>query len=259
MDPIAAATKAIQGIGPNQAAATPSVNTAMPAGFNANGTMAPVSSAAPTTLPQTMPELNNLFNVQQASTLGRINTGAAIGQANIQANNANNLDYYNFQNQRMQALVALNNYQQQQNPANYQRTQSQDGGYNFTDGTGKPITAWKYAQSTGQDVAAVLKGSKNPTDQQYIQDETNLNAISNAWASGDKSAINKAATQAGFTDEAHLQSALQQAGINNPQDLLQQFMRSYPNIWGGGQGTSVGNARGAGTTFNQPNAPSTFF
>lgn len=252
--PVQAAQAAIQGLAPNQAPTAPAVNVSMPAGFNAGGGMAPVSTAAPPAS-QFSAAINQMYAPQAQAAQAGLNTNAIVGKAATDVSNA----YYQWQQQHQQNM--LNAYQQQNatNPANFKKMPSQDGGYNFTDGGGRPITAWQYGAATGQDMSAVLKGSQNPTDQQYIKDESTLNNLSNAWYSQDKTAQDKAAQQAGFKDANDLHTTLQNQGINSPQDLWKSFMQAYPNVWGSGQGTSVGDQRtslpGYGTS---QGSPSTF-
>lgn len=254
MNPTAAATQAIQGLSPSQAPAAPAVNTAMPAGFNPQGGMAPVSTAAPAPS-QFSDSLNNMYAAQAQAAKAGLGTGALVGK---NATDVSNL-YNQWQQGHAQQILGAMQQQNATNPANFKKTTSQDGGYNFTDGAGNPITAWQYGAATGQDMSAVLKGSQNPTDQQYIKDESILNNLSNAWYSGDPSAMNKAATQAGFKSADDLHSTLQQQGINTPQDLWKSFMQAYPNVWGSGQGTSVGNQRGLSPYSSAQQSPSTFF
>jgi hypothetical protein len=250
---VQAATQAIQGLSPSQSAPAPAVNITTPAGFNAQGGMNPVSTADPGPS-QFSDSLNKMYATQAQAAMANLGIQSAVGK---NATDINNL-YNQYQQKHSQDILNATLQQQQQNPANFKRVPSQDGGYNFTDGAGNKITAWQYAAATGQDMSSVLKGSQNPNDQQYIKDESILNNLSNAWYSQDPLAQDKAAQQAGFKNASDLHSTLQKQGINTPQDLWKAFMNSYPNVWGQGTGTSVGGGRNFPAYGTQQQTPSTF-
>jgi hypothetical protein len=252
--PLQGAQAAIQGLTPNQAPAAPAVNVSMPSGFTPQGSLAPVSSAAPPAS-QFSQAINQMYAPQVEAAKAGLNTNAIVGKAATDVSNA----YYQWQQQHMQDMLNAQMQQNAQNPANFKRAPSPDGGFNFTDGSGKPITAWQYGAATGQDMSAVLKGSQNPVDQQYLKDEATLNNLSNAWYSQDPQAQTKAAQQAGFKSSDDLHKTLQAQNINTPQDLWKAFMSAYPNVWGSGTGTSVGNVRGDLPSYGgQTQTPSTF-
>lgn len=232
-----AAKAAISGLTPNQAPAAPTVNTAMAPGFNSNGTLGAVSSAAPTQLSQVTPELQNLFAAQAKTAPAQLANQALAGQAATNVSNA-----YNALNNSYQQKIAAY-YNQKQAAANYQQVKSPDGGFNFFDDKGQPIPAWKFAAAQGKDVTQVLAGSDNPVDQQYINDHKTMDSLMAAWQSGNVSQMDKIAQDIGFKDAKTMAGRLGDAGIKSPADLNQAFMGAYPNVWGSGQGSSVGNLR----------------
>ncbi len=251
MDPVNAATQAIQGLSPSQAAPAPAVNVSMPAGLNALGqTAAQAGSGGQSPFAS---EINKLFATQQAAVPTQLQAFSNQSNAATQASN----NYYNWQAQHQKSIADLQNQAQQANPANYKRLPGQDGGYNFTDPSGQKITAGQYAAATNSDVTSVLSGSSNPVDQQYISDHKQLESMLQAYQGGSQQDLDNAAKKAGFKNADDMHTSLGKLGINGPDDLQNAFVKSYPNVWGGGQGTSVGNQR------PQPQAgvqgPATFY
>jgi hypothetical protein len=54
------------------------------------------------------------------------------------------------------------------------RVPKDDGGYDFFDGDGKPISALQFAQLNDTDVVSVLKDSMNPDDAKLVSDYENM-------------------------------------------------------------------------------------
>lgn len=100
----------------------------------------------------------------------------AAAKAAIDDNNAKIKDYND------KAAAALTD------PANYTRQVSQDGGYNFYDASGKPITATDYSRATGKSMSDILSGSANPNDQQFTSDYKTLLQYGHAMA-GDQASL----------------------------------------------------------------------
>lgn len=75
-------------------------------------------------------------------------------------------------------------------PNNYTRTVAKDGGYNFFNPAGQPITVAQYAQGSGKQIPEALKGSNNQQDTQFTNDYQKLIDYGHALA-GDKTALDK--------------------------------------------------------------------
>ncbi len=54
-------------------------------------------------------------------------------------------------------------------PSKYRREYNEGGGYNFFDSEGKPITAWQFATARQMPITAVLEGSYDPKDAEFMQ------------------------------------------------------------------------------------------
>lgn len=109
-------------------------------------------------------------------------------------------------------------------PKNYLKVPKDDGGFDFKDPMGKPITAWQYAKVTGEDPDKVLKGSNNSRDLQMIEDWTNMKKLGQAVAAGDSEFVNQV-----YSQHPELKGTTYQ-------DLLRKFRDSYPTFFGEGYG-----------------------
>lgn len=105
-------------------------------------------------------------------------------------------------------------------PENFKKVQKDDGGYDFFDGAGKPITAWQYAQARQEDLGKVLAGSRNEADMQFVNDWNNMQTFLQANAEGDKETLD-----AIYKEQPELK------GMKYEQ-LLKEFRGSYANIFG---------------------------
>ncbi len=76
------------------------------------------------------------------------------------------------------------------NPENYQRTVSDDGGYNFFDPSGNPISVREYSKATGKQIDKALEGSNNPNDTKFSDEYKTLMDYGRALA-GDEDSVNK--------------------------------------------------------------------
>lgn len=75
-------------------------------------------------------------------------------------------------------------------PNNYTRTVAKDGGYNFFNPAGQPITVAQYSQATGKQIPESLKGSNNQNDSQFTKDYQTLLTYGHAMT-GDQAALDK--------------------------------------------------------------------
>lgn len=124
-------------------------------------------------------------------------------------------------------------------PSKYTRVKAPDGGYNFYDPTGKPISAKQYADVNQTTEDKVLAGSQNPIDLAYQQDFKQLQRYYT-----DK--LNSKSDPQAAQDAANIEKQVQKAyGINlanqDFQHIAQTFQQAYPTVYGlnttGPQGT----------------------
>lgn len=123
---------------------------------------------------------------------------------------------------------------------NWQQVPKPDGGYDFKDATGKPVTVAEYSRATGADPAKVLAGSRNPLDLQHNQDFQKVDQVSQALAGNDQATLQKLGIQlygdnSKAPDDKVNVEALKK--INKlkkikPADLFQAFMSFYPHVYG---------------------------
>ena len=144
--------------------------------------------------------------------------------------------------QRAQAINdRLKEIQYNSDPKNFQQIQKADGGYDFKDPTGQPLTVAQFAKVQNTTPDQILKGSTNPLDQQYVNDFNNLQKIVNAKIQGDQGTVNKMAYQLygdqskPITDPANVKVAQQFSTYLNsmkPHDLISAFTQYYPHVYG---------------------------
>lgn len=115
-------------------------------------------------------------------------------------------------------------------PNKYQKLRKEDGGFDFLDPDGNPISVQKYSQVKGTNAAYELKDSENPFDLQYVNDYKNTRDLVTAIQNGDSDTI-----QAFRASNGDL-------GKMTPEQLMQELIRKYPHIYGnGGYGDSYRN------------------
>lgn len=154
---------------------------------------------------------------------------------------------------RRQAALAARQAELQDklDPSKYKQVRKEDGGFAFYDPTGKEIDIADYASVTGLRRVDILKDSENPIDQQYMQDYSTINDITQALWTGDKETVDGLKGQ---------YPQLFTQGMT-PEMLSKQLMDWYPHMYkrGGYQQTlrnlnkplfplSVGGI-GAGSSF----------
>lgn len=121
------------------------------------------------------------------------------------------------------AKVQLQRLQDMQDPNKYQKIRKSDGGFEFLDPMGKPISVSQYAQVTGLTRAAALKDSENPLDQQFVNDYNNLQNLTDDINNHDTTRI-----------ATFMQNNKSIAPDAKPQDLIQNLVKKYPHIFGQG-------------------------
>lgn len=177
--------------------------------------------------------VNAAFQGLNQDQLKAITSGAQTNMGIAQANASVNQQNYSLQASRLQSLATISNQMQQDNPANWVKKSSPDGGYNFFDGLGNPIGLGQYLNGTGQSPAAVLKGSTNPADQNLVDDYTVVEKIGQYLLAGDQKGLQ---TYDNSNFGGQLQPALQKLGItNNPggyNQLVSGMMNYYSSVYG---------------------------
>lgn len=127
--------------------------------------------------------------------------------------------------QRQEAEAArqkeMNEIQQKLDPSNYKVVRKEDGGYDFFDSTGKPITIDRYAAVTGLRPVDILAKSENPLDIQYVQDYNNTRDVVEAINNGDQATIS-----------TFLKSNQQIDPKSTAADIMKALAEKYPHIYG---------------------------
>jgi hypothetical protein len=108
-------------------------------------------------------------------------------------------------------------------PSKYQKIPKDDGGYKFLAPNGQEISAQDYARITDTNEATVLKDSRNPIDQSFVNDYNNLQDFLTALRNKDTTKVD-AITAA--------QPELKNYEQNLP-GLIDLFKTHYPTVYGG--------------------------
>ncbi len=206
-----------------------------------------LSNLPPSSSPLGAPDAGLLANYAKggylASGLGR-QVGAGVAQTGVSVANQKAQEDYAQQIKiaelKDQAQKVLDNAQGK----NWQQIPKADGGYDFKDALGKPVTVAQFAQATGSDPTKLLSGSRNPLDVQHNQDFQNVDAVSKALASNDQASLQKLAIQLyGDNSKAPEEQVnvdaikkMNQLKKIKPADFYQAFMNYYPHVYGASQG-----------------------
>jgi hypothetical protein len=177
--------------------------------------------APPTTNPALASLFGSTFQLAQ-SNRGAQGLGAAASiqaQADAQAQEAARGNKAAILKDKIQAI------KDQNDPSKYQKVKKDDGGFDFYDPTGNKIDIHQYAQVTGKAIPAVLKDSENNLDLQFQQDYKTMQDIADAYANGDKSYLEKLATDSGDPEFFKGKTAA---------DVMKLFRNGYPNIYNTG-------------------------
>lgn len=148
---------------------------------------------------QTASNASQMANLQNLAQLKFQDQGSA-GAAAAFGGNANAVADVNERRAQNEARIAEINADTQQklaameaakdSPENFRREPAEDGGWNFFDGRGNPISARDYAKATGKQITQVLDGSNNPKDVKFKEEYQQLMEYGRAL-SGDQDAANK--------------------------------------------------------------------
>lgn len=120
--------------------------------------------------------------------------------------------------------------QEAKQKAKPQRVKKADGGFEFYDSSGKPITAEEYASATGKRAIEVLADSENPIDIGYLEDYNNLQEYMQAKLNSKTNS--KLRTKAENIEKQVKEAFGKDIASMNPQQLIEQFKRAYPTIYG---------------------------
>lgn len=181
-----------------------------------NNGLAPTTSPIVTD-PARLGAISGANAAKYAQNLTASTVNAAGGMAGNQADlNAN----------AIQAEIQASKQRQQElkdsiDPSKYQQVENKAGGYDFYDPKGNKITVDQYAKVTGQNRAAVLKDSQDPSDIQFRNDYNNLQDLLQATMDNDKTKL----------DEYYKN----QPGLKNmkPAELIDKFKSYYKGYFGG--------------------------
>jgi hypothetical protein len=187
--------------------------------------------------PSAVPDAANPLGASNAGVIGNFLKGGflanasdratAVGgaQAQVAAANAKAQEDYARKLQIQNLSDKAQTMQDQGNPAKYQKVGKADGGFNFFDGAGNPITVQQYSQTKGTTPKQVLANSDNSLDQQYIAHYKLTQDLSNAIVNNDAKARDKI-----YKANPGLQQATK--GLTG-QQILEQFIKAYPHVYGG--------------------------
>lgn len=115
--------------------------------------------------------------------------------------------------------------------SNFQKVKKGDGGFDFFDAEGKPISAYDYAIATGKRPSEVLGDSENPIDMGYLQDFENLKDFLTVYRNKDYSTADKEKVDEFVKDQPELKRYIQ---TNDIVGLMERFKQAYPTVYGGG-------------------------
>lgn len=163
---------------------------------------------------------------------GGVNQQAATDQANEQA--AHDAAVADAKQKAADAAQAAKDLA---DPNKYQRVPNKSGGYDFFAPDGTKINAQDYAQIKGQHVTDAVKGSQNTTDQAFLQDYKEVQAL------GDASQQGGSALQDYFKKNPDIKKQLDSEGIKTYSDVVKNFRSSYPQYFPQQSVNDIGNGR----------------
>lgn len=186
--------------------------------------------------PQFQSALTKMFSnsYDLADIDARVGSEAVIAQQRQQAANAGKSNRVDEIKARLQEI------QDKNDPAKYQKIKRQDGGFDFFNPKGEKIAPGEYAQVQGKSISDIFSDSDNLYEQQFRSDYESLNKLGQAWASGNTEEIKKILGvetdkdgKITFSDEGGkaLYERLQKG--EKFEDLSKQFLESYKDIFGG--------------------------
>lgn len=121
-------------------------------------------------------------------------------------------------------------------PSKYTREVNNSGGYDFFAPNGKKISAQDYASVKGQHTTDVIKGSQNTTDQEFLQDYKEVQAIGEATQQGGK------ALATYLKKNPDIAKQLKSANLNTYADVVKNFRATYPQYFPQSSVGDIGSA-----------------
>jgi hypothetical protein len=151
------------------------MNQAQQYGGEVRAGMAPTPVA-----PVVSQDTSQYENILNTISGGKTNSSMLSGMAQQAGND------YEWQERGKQqaAAAARKKYEEEQaKKTDVKRIPKADGGFDFVDGAGNPISAYDFALAKGTDVANVLSDSMNPDDMRLIED---YNGLKQFWSAAQK-------------------------------------------------------------------------
>lgn len=184
--------------------------------------------------------IDALQGVSNSAAASKVSGGALYGGVSQQATT----DAANASVANDAAIKAskqkLDDLQQQQedlaNPSKYTRTVNKSGGYDFYAPNGKQISAQDYASITGKHVTDVLKGSQNTTDQNFLQDYSEVQKLGELTQEGGTALSDYLKKNPG------IQKQLNQEGAKTYSQVVSKFRAAYPQYFPQNSVNDIGNA-----------------
>jgi hypothetical protein len=217
---------------------------------------AAIPSAAPAVNYNTSQQLNNIADYYQIPR----QTAQAVNQTNTAANVAS----ANFEAQKAQNEIKIQNQQNALDPSKYQFTKNADGSVSILNSVGDKVDIGTYAALTGANPATALQqaGATDQASENFIAAYNNLQTFAQdkiAAANGDVQA------QGAIEDFYKANPGLATGGPNGqPMELgqLQQaFMQQYGQYFGQpsqpSQSSQLGSAANVNPTLTSQNNPVT--
>lgn len=131
-----------------------------------------------------------LQNVAGTRAGGDAARGAISGfSAHAKQQTANEDELRRRENQRIREEKA--EQEALEDPRNYKAIIRDDGGYDFFDARGNPISAIEYARATNKRITDILKNSENPDDRSFVEDYEWVMEMGRAMQRGDAKARDK--------------------------------------------------------------------
>lgn len=194
---------------------------------------------------QDMTNLQNLAQLQFAEGGTGVAAKAAGGAVSNQANNEER--QRSVQAQIADVLARSKASQEQFNadledPKNYKREIAEDGGYNFYNAKGDPISAGDYARARNERVADVLKDSQNSSDQDFLNDYKDTMALGRIMSTGNKEELEDF-----YKKRPGLQDFMKKNKIQTFDGYVNAFRNSYADKF------TQGEAQGATATPRKTN------
>jgi len=120
------------------------------------------------------PELQALYRSQFQLPVAGGQMAGRLGQ-----------ESFDLEEQKRTLKQKMQELEDRADPKKYQQVKKEDGGFDFYDGAGTPITVKQYADAQGKRVADVLKGSDNSSDIAFVRDYADMEDLMNAVYRGD--------------------------------------------------------------------------